>query len=360
MNTSLWPSLVNVAAPAACAALTALLATRWASRAGWVDGGSGAHKRPGEHFPMTGGPALLVGALCVWALMAWWGREQALFVPGRALALLLGSVVGHEVTLWPFGALLTAFAVGAIDDGLRDGLTPALKLVGQAACGVVLAAPLLFGSSLRAEEIALGVALVAATLVVLNVVNTFDHADGAALAIGVLGLAHSAPPFAAALAALAPFNLRRDSARPWGRKAILGDSGSHALGLLILVTPAAWPALVLPALDLARVCLGRARAGWPLWRGDRSHLAHRLARSGRSSRWIAAALALLAAPAALLPLAHPLWGALAGAVLTAAGMALALRAAPPELDPPQIALDVRGEMAREGADATAVARSGVR
>lgn len=333
MNLPSLQMWVSVAAPALCAGLVALLATRWASRVGWVDGGSGAHKRPGEHFPLTGGPALLAGALCAWALMAWWGRESAPFVPGRALATALGEFLGREVTLWPFGALLTAFAVGAIDDGLRDGLHPALKLVGQAASGVVLAAPLLFGSGARADEFVLGLALVAAALVVLNVVNTFDHADGAALSIGALGLVHSAPPFAAALAAFAPFNLRTDSQRAWGRKAILGDSGSHALGLLILITPAAWPALALPAFDLARVCLERVRAGWPPWRGDRRHLAHRLARSGRSSRSIAVALALIAAPAALLPLASPLWGALVGGVLTLLALCIALRATPQEHAP---------------------------
>ncbi len=330
---------ISVLAPALCAGLTALIATRWASRAGWIDGGSGAHKRPGEHFPLTGGPALLAGALCAWGLMALWGRENAPFVPGRALALLLGDALGCEVTLWPFGALLTAFAVGAIDDGLRDGLHPALKLVGQAASGVVLAAPLLFGSNTSADEFAVGLALVAAALVALNVVNTFDHADGAALSIGTLGLIHSAPPLAAALLAFAPFNLRRDSARAWGRKAILGDSGSHVLGLMILITPAAWPALLLPTFDLARVCIVRLRAGWPLWRGDRRHLAHRLAAAGRSSGSVAAVLVVLAAPAALLPLAHPGWGTLAGGALTALAFGLALRAAPARIAVPPAPAD---------------------
>lgn len=320
-------------APALVSALVALVATRWAARLGWVDGGRGLHKRAGENWPLSGGPALFAGALSVWVLLELWGRGAELFVPGRELAALVGRQLGREVTLWPFGALVTAFAVGCIDDGLEDGLSPAFKLFGQAASGVVLAAPLLFSNAPGVDSIGAGLLLVGGALFALNVVNTFDNSDGAALSLGILGLAVSASSFAAALAVLLPFNLRRDRASAWRRKAILGDSGSHALGMLVLITPLAWPALLLPALDLARVCRVRARLGHPPWEGDRRHLAHRLAAAGFTGPQVALRLALLAAPVALGAVLHPTWGVGAGAVATSALFALTLRRVPAPVEP---------------------------
>lgn len=336
-----------LAVPALASVLGALLATRLATKVGWLDGGRGEHKRAGEHWPLSGGPALFVGALSVWALLELWGRGGAPFVPGRELAALLSRQLGWEVTLWPFGALATAFAVGCIDDGLEDGLSPGFKLLGQTASGVVLAAPLLFGAASGADGIGVGLLLVFAAVFALNVVNTFDNSDGAALSVGVLGLAWSATPFAATLAVLLPFNLRADRGRGWGRKAILGDSGSHALGMLILITPLAWPALLLPALDLAHVCLVRVRLGRAPWEGDRRHLAHRLASAGLDGSRLVLSLSAIAAPAALGPALHPTWGTLAGALLTSALFALALRRAPVSVEPPAGASRTHGRARTE-------------
>lgn len=333
MSDDALRSATLLAVPALASGLAVLFATRFASRVGWIDGGRGAHKREGENWPLSAGPALFASALCVWLLLQRWGRGPELFVPGRELAALIGRQLGREVTLWPFGALATAFVVGCIDDGLEDGLSPALKLLGQAASGVVLAGPLLFAGSPGVDELSAGVLLVCGALITLNVVNTFDNSDGAALSVGLLGLAASAPPFAAALAALVPFNLRRDRGRGWGRKAILGDSGSHALGMLLLITPLAWPALLLPALDLARVSVVRIRLGRAPWEGDRRHLAHRLAASGFSGARCALILTVIAAPAALAPTLQLKWGLAAGACLTTALFVAALRRAPAPAEP---------------------------
>ena len=98
---------------------------------------------------------------------------------------------------------------------------------------------------------------------------------------------------------------------------------------MLLASPAGWAALVLPALDLARVALLRARAGEPPWRGDRRHLAHRAQRAGWGRTRVALALALVAAPAALgaaLDRGGPGPAALGGSLATAALFALAVRA----------------------------------
>jgi len=228
-------------APALCTALAAVLTTRLALRLGWVDGGAGAHKLAGEAWPLSGGAAVFVGLSALWLLVEWRGRAASVFVPGRALAVSVGQFLGHEVTLWPFGAVATAFAVGMLDDGLPDGLTPLQKLFGQAAVGWVLAAPLALGEPASFEVYGVVVALMFGAVVAMNAINTFDNSDGAALGLATLGLCFGAAPFAATLLGFAPFNMRCDRPGLWRRKAILGDAGSHVVGVLILLTPSAWP-----------------------------------------------------------------------------------------------------------------------
>ncbi len=139
----------------------------------------------------------------------------------------------------------------------------------------------------------------------MNAVNTFDNSDGAATALGALGLAAPAPALAAALAGLLPLHLARPGRPPGDRRArlpqvYLGDAGSHLLAVALLAFPAAWPALALPALDLARVVRARLRAGQAPWVGDRRHLAHRLAARGLGRGAVVALLLAVAAPSALL------------------------------------------------------------
>lgn len=326
-------------APAACAALatalTAALATRIARRVGWVDGGTGVHKLGAAPWPLTGGAALFAGLAVLWCFVEWRGRAESNFVPGRALAITVGEFLGREVTLWPFGAVATAFAVGMLDDGLEDGLSPRLKCIGQATAGWVLAAPMLLGEPASIETFGVSAALVLGAVVATNAINTFDNADGAALGVALLGLLGGAAPFAATLVGFAPFNMQRDRPGGWRRKAILGDAGSHVLGILILLTPSAWPVLVLPIADLARLCWVRSRLGLAPWAGDRRHLAHRMARAGWGPWRVAGALVAIAAPGvfaaqAFGPTSPAAWG---GGALTLACFAWALRCAPAAPEP---------------------------
>ncbi|MBM3991552.1 MAG: hypothetical protein FJ298_11165 [Planctomycetes bacterium] len=297
--------------------LAALAFIPWARRAGWVDGGASERKRATAPLPLCGGAIVLAGVLAGWVALEYFGRAQARFVPGRELRELVSAALGREVTLWPLGALLLAFAVGTLDDLLEDGLRPAHKLAGQAAVGAVLALPLVMAAPHDPRAWMVLALAMFASCAVLNWINTFDNADGAASGLGCAALLGSAPFFAAALAAFLPFNLARRGRAP---RAILGDAGSHVLGLMFLLVPAAWPALALPALDLGRLVLVRARLGLAPWRGDRRHLAHRLQARGLAPATVALALLAISLPAIL-------WSWL-GAPLVVLAFVLALRGAP--------------------------------
>ena len=84
-----------------------------------------------------------------------------------------------------------------------------------------------------------------------------------------------------------------------GRKAFLGDAGSHLVGFLLAVlailphfysaehprhVAVLIPLLVLavPLGDMAYVVLLRWRLGKPFYHGDNNHLSHRLVRAGMS------------------------------------------------------------------------------
>jgi UDP-GlcNAc:undecaprenyl-phosphate GlcNAc-1-phosphate transferase len=265
----------------ACAATWCL--ARLAPRLGWVDQGDGGRKLQREPLPLVGGAAVAFG-LALAAALGGFERAPA-GIPGWLPPL---------ASPWSLAALAAALLLGAIDDVQREGMRPAAKLIGQALCGALLAAPLFAdGDWLRA------LLVIGAALAALNALNTFDNADGAAAGLSLLALASALPAASLALLGFLPFNLRRsDGSALICRlpRAILGDSGSHLLGLLILLTPAAWPALALPLLDLARVALERIRSGQPPWVGDRRHLAHRLQARGLSPSAVALALASIALP----------------------------------------------------------------
>ncbi len=317
--------LAFAAAFAAC-----WLLARLAPRLGLTDPGDGGRKRQREPLALVGGLAVGLSLVSAWFL------EQ---LPQAGLAGLVargsaapGFLCGLEKPEpyvpepWIGAGLLGALVVGLIDDLLPTGLRAAHKLAGQAIAGLMLAWPVLL-----AGEIALGLALVAGTLVALNAFNTFDNADGAASTLALVALAQALPVASAAIAGFLPFNLRRADGRGWLLprlpRAILGDAGSHLLGMLVLLTPAAWPALALPLLDLVRVSLERLRAGSRPWVGDRRHLAHRLERLGAPPATVVALLLLIAAPSVLLGRAvsevYSLELALLGVALTTALFALA-------------------------------------
>ena len=258
---------------------TALLA-RLAPRAGWTDaprGDDAARKRQRRAVPAVGGLALalvlLPGGSLVAASSVAWGAH----LPGeRVRALVLCAVL----------------VVGALDD--RRPLAPGPKSVAQ----LVALAPLAVAS----EHLGAGLALVALGFLALNVLNTFDNADGAAALLAALGFAAVSLPVSAALLGFLPLNL--DAARAANRAsgaptAYLGDAGAFLLATLVLGRPEAAGLLWLPFLDLARLTWVRWREGSRPWLGDRRHLAHRLEARGVSRVGTALVLAGIALPAVL-------------------------------------------------------------
>ncbi|MEW6072695.1 MAG: hypothetical protein AB1726_08915 [Planctomycetota bacterium] len=284
-----------------------------ARRIGWTDAAEGAlaaRKRQARPVPPVGGAALLLGIAAALAV------EPA--AAGRFFLLAdagAGELAGAGISL------VLLFAVGLLDDLRPGGWRPGPKLLLQAAALLPLAAV----AGGRGGGAA-GVAVLLGGLGAVNAANTFDVADGALGGVLFVGLLPASPLLAGALAGFLPWNLnaRAARARPGeaGPTAYLGDAGSHLLGGLVLLHPPAWPALLLPLLDLARLSVVRARAGSRPWIGDRRHLAHRLAARGLSARALALALS-----AAALPATAAGWAAAAGgALLAPAALGAALTA----------------------------------
>jgi UDP-N-acetylmuramyl pentapeptide phosphotransferase/UDP-N-acetylglucosamine-1-phosphate transferase len=332
--------------PAAGVTLALALGARaLALRVGLVDDASDAPERKAHRapVPLTGGVTIVAAVLAVGFLavptLARLGPERFEQLAGdpwlgfsdpRAApqpAWFAGERVRGFASVLP--ALLVAALAGLADDLAPRGLATLPKLLGQLAAGLALAW-FAAGGDPRTDPERFALCAFGA-VAAMNALNTFDNSDGAAasLAGGAFLLAGSL--LAPIVLALVPLALVRRRGAPL---AWLGDSGSHALGILLFAHPLAWPALFLPALDLARVAWLRARAGEPPWRGDRRHLAHRLEACGRSRFAVCAWLA----PIGLAPVAGwitaarggPGWAAWAGFALGAALFAAALRVHPPE------------------------------
>ncbi|MEE8468303.1 MAG: hypothetical protein V3T22_07605 [Planctomycetota bacterium] len=251
-------------APLVCALVLTPLLARVAVARGWVDGRTGAlaaRKPRRAPVPPVGGVVLFV-------------------------ALVVGRIAGGDELPWLTMSL--ALALGLADDLRRGGLSAGWKFAGQGLVAAALAWETPGGPGSRA--LAAFVALVAQ-----NAVNTWDNADGAAGGLGLVALAPLAPA-AGALVGFLPWNLmRRERAGERVPSAYLGDAGSHLVGVLVASTPEAWPFLVLPLADLARLCVLRVSRGRAPWSADRLHLAHRLAAAGLAPLPIALGLAALVA-----------------------------------------------------------------
>lgn len=263
-----------------------------------------AHKRDQRAVP-------LVGAIVAFALIA-----LAILLVATVATVANVSTAGALARAWPLpvvAGLLVATSLGFMDDvRKRRGLAWPIKLAIQAAAAATLAfvdpASLAFGAGPHARLFAC-----AFTLLAMNAWNLFDNFDGAATltALAMLGLMLMRTPahgelaldvvyVAGALLGFLPWH--------WPRtRCYLGDGGSHALGFAL-----AWLALrdtegpraalafhTLPMLDMAHVVVVRLGLGIAPWRGDKRHLAHRLAAMrGSKDRLVAPILALLAALAA--------------------------------------------------------------
>lgn len=309
------PDAVLLARVALASAAATWVLARAAPRLGWTDAPREARKQQRRAVPAVGGAALLLGLAL--APPEWW-RAAPPELWGPWLPALP----------WRLAALALVLALGTWDD-LRP-LAPLPKALAQ----LVATAPLALGAlSASGPAAALGLWLVA--LLALNLLNTFDNADGALASLGLLGFALAAPVVSAACLGFLPFNLDAGRARnrtSGAPSAYLGDAGAFLLALLVVLVPAAAGILVLPGLDLARLARVRWRSGSRPWRGDRRHLAHRLAGRGLSRAVVALVQCVLALPAALGVVAALARGAAAPALLgglaTLALFLLALRLAP--------------------------------
>lgn len=230
------------------------------------------------------------------------GRRTAPAIGGLAILSALAVtrfVLGVPLFEVPFGleethlflALGAACAVGLADDLI--GLSPLQKLAGQAAASGLLVLPL--AQSGGGSEWAVAALLLVGAMLAMNLVNTYDNADGAAVLLSGCGLLAPAPILAATVLGFAPFNLSR-RLRANGTRPILGDTGSHLLGMLLFLNPWAWPVFALPLFDLLRVARVRHSLGRAPWHGDRRHLAHRLELAGLSTGHVALALLAIALP----------------------------------------------------------------
>lgn len=305
------------------AALATVLLARLAPALAWTDasrGSEAARKRQRRPVPAVGGFSLLL-ALAVFP-SAWLG--------GASLEAAEPALWGPWLPSsgWRLATLLACTAVGAWDD--RAVLGPGRKALAQLA-GL---APIAWGATLEHGWSA-GLGLLFLGLLALNVLNTFDNADGALTGLCALAFAPVLPLVSAACLGFLPFNL--DAGRARNRSsgaptAYLGDAGAFLLGALVLVAPRSAGVLVLPTLDLLRLAVLRWRAGSRPWIGDRRHLAHRLEGRGLARPVIAGLLWGIAAPASLLVgraagSGEPL-PALVGLLATTGLFALALRGAP--------------------------------
>src|SRR5947207_2880274 len=249
--------------------------------------------------PLLGGLAIFAGALV--AGLVW-----------------LPAGYGGDAHLWQ-GVLLAAGVialVGALDD--RFELPPAVKLAGQVLAAIIVVH---FGVAVKAITLpfigtlhfpnagatnAGPVLTVIGLVLMMNVVNFSDGVDGlaagvcviiaAAMAVIAFDLSRQQPGVLAALTAGAALGFLLYNFPP--ASSFMGNCGANLLGLLMgciaveaAVKTAAVVSLVLPLillalpfLDTTFVVLRRLKYHQLIYRPDREHFHHRMARIGFSSR----------------------------------------------------------------------------
>lgn len=194
-----------------------------------------------------------------------------------AVGLAAGPVAAGRPMLSVPMAL--ALALGIVDD--RRGLAPTTRLGAEVVVGITAALAVPGPVAARAATAAL-------VVILLNAWNLLDGLDGLATGVAVVSgaaaatLGGDATPVALAVvgagAGFLVFN--RPPARIY-----LGDGGAYLLGTTLALTPAlagggpdpwsvwlATPMLFgIPVADVGVAVIRRARAGVPLFAGDRSH-----------------------------------------------------------------------------------------
>jgi UDP-GlcNAc:undecaprenyl-phosphate GlcNAc-1-phosphate transferase len=312
------------------------LMSRLAGKWGFVDRGS---KSGGSGTPVMGGVAVFLGFAA--AIVA--GMLIFPVLPGESIADTPLSWRSICILVLASGFLMAL--TGFLDD--RFELSPRTKLLLHSA--VVLIAGALFvvnGAQvhlfLEGDHIAWLAAPI--TLVwllgITNSVNLLDHADGvtagvsaiSALFFAALNVMHGNPAVAFISVALAGASIGFLFYNFPPASTFMGDCGSNFLGFMLgiiavlgVYTPRGSipylsvlsPLLIVavPLVDTVMVLVYRKKHGFPLFQGDKNHLAHRLMRMGYSKRTTVFMLyifsVILGTTALLLPTLQPYQAVLA-------------------------------------------------
>jgi UDP-GlcNAc:undecaprenyl-phosphate/decaprenyl-phosphate GlcNAc-1-phosphate transferase len=213
------------------------------------------------------------------------------YLGGVAVAAGTSLAVGFA-RAWLILPLALAVTLGAWDDA--SPLPPVVRLIGAGAIGGIIAA-------LEPTRLpgALGpVAVVAATVVLMNGFNLLDGLDMLAGGVALVGAGGFAIllggdgrvvafGLAGAVAGFLVYN--RPPARVYlgdGGAYVIGTAGAELLALAwrhgprVSTSVAALLLVSVPVAEVAFAILRRTRSGRPLWSGDRGHPYDRLVRRG--------------------------------------------------------------------------------
>ncbi len=281
------------------------LASRLATRLGMIDPGS---PEGCSGIPTIGGIAIFLGFAV--AILA--GMIIFPFLPGEGVADTPISWKSLCILLVSSGFLMTL--TGFIDDKMvfKPGTKLLLHSLVVTAAGVFF---LLKGAQVRLFLETSGVNWLAAPVTLLwllgitNSMNLLDHADGVtagitAIAAGffaALNFIHGNPAVAYISLAVSGASVGFLFFNFPPASTFMGDSGSNFLGFMlgliavlsVYTTDGSIPwlavmspllILAVPLVDTVMVLIYRKKMGAPLFKGDKNHLAHRLARMGYSRK----------------------------------------------------------------------------
>jgi UDP-GlcNAc:undecaprenyl-phosphate GlcNAc-1-phosphate transferase len=322
------------ASAAILAAVATLVARRFATARGFVDQ-PGGHKGHATPTALGGGIAITLAIIIPILLGVGAARVFMNHCPTwfpQELAPHLAGIVARAPTA--LGLVLAAAAMcgmGLLDDARP--LAPRIKLAFQLPVTLFLVIGLDLRLMAHWPYVISAALSVLWMLILTNSFNFLDNMDGLAagvamIAAAVFGVtaAFAGQIFvpvccwllAGAMAGFLPYNFHPASI-------FMGDAGSQVIGLLLaaftILTTFADPScgerpigviaplvvMAVPLYDTVSVCFLRWRIGAPIWKGDRRHFSHRLARRGMGVRkavlviWLATLVT--AVPALLLPTA---------------------------------------------------------
>jgi len=263
--------------------------------------------------------------------------------------VVAAAVFASELRSLPavFACMLMLLVIGTIDDRRRLGL--GIRVLAVVAAGAILHVADLGWTIFdgTAADLVFTIIFVLGVVNAFNLMDNLDGATGSVAATGALGLGTLSAlegdvalgafclALAGACAGFLPYNLAQPG------RIFLGDGGSMPIGLGLAAAMMNLPAapgldaemvllavvlVGLPALDTTLVIVSRIRRGVTVLSGARDHLTHRLLVKLRSTRRVAAVLAvsqgLLGAAAIALHQLQPSLALAGSAACIALGMAV--------------------------------------